>query len=126
MTTKEELLSRKLGEAIARKRLKKELTQEQVADTLGIGNEAVSRMERGIAPPSVYRLHELAEIFDCGVEEFLIESSRRTTDQVEHLNKLLGPLLLSDRQLVIGIVEQLSARLRKEKQDRRGKNDDGQ
>ncbi|WP_163571098.1 helix-turn-helix domain-containing protein, partial [Klebsiella pneumoniae] len=52
-----------VGRAIARNRIASNLTQEQVAERLGIGNEAVSRMERGVVMPTVARLAELADIF---------------------------------------------------------------
>jgi len=42
--------------AKAKQRLESGLTQEQVAEMLGTGNEAVSRMERGPVMPTVARL----------------------------------------------------------------------
>lgn len=124
MATKEKLLNKRLGRAIARKREHAGLTQEQVAESLHVGNEAVSRMERGTVAASVYRLHELAEVFDCGVEEFLVETSRRPAEQVERILQMLEPLSTPDRQLLVSLVEKLSTRLqkapanpRKDKQD---------
>lgn len=39
-------LAEAVGRAIARQRIRCRLTQEDVAERLGIGNEAVSRIER--------------------------------------------------------------------------------
>jgi DNA-binding XRE family transcriptional regulator len=58
--TKVDALALSVGKAIAARRQDAGLTQEQVAEQLKIGNEAVSRMERGLVMPTVARLLELA------------------------------------------------------------------
>lgn len=111
-TVDEKELTATVGKAIARHRQKRELTQAQVAEKLGIGNEAVSRIERGKVIPTVARLVELATIFECEVSDLLTETSHRTTDQAQYLHRLLAPLNVADRELVIKLVEQLVERLR--------------
>ncbi|MDR5855496.1 helix-turn-helix transcriptional regulator [Caballeronia sp. LZ062] len=86
------------------------LTQEQVAEQLGIGNEAVSRMERGLVMPTVARLMELADIFECDAADFLTGASSRTSDQAKYLAQLLAKLNGHDRATVIEIVERLASR----------------
>ena len=54
-------INKRIGKAIAKQRQQSGYTQEQVAEMLEIGNEAVSRMERGLIMPNVVRLIELAE-----------------------------------------------------------------
>ncbi len=100
-----------VGRAIAKHRVASNLTQEQVAERLGIGNEAVSRIERGIVIPTIVRLVELAEIFDCDVSELLTEASHRASDQANYLSKVLAKLHTHDRTLVLEVVERLAARL---------------
>ena len=46
-------LFRSIGRTLAQRREAKGLTQDQVAEALHIGTEAVSRMERGITMPTV-------------------------------------------------------------------------
>ena len=70
-------LARSIGQAIAHRRSLAELTQEEVAEKLGLGNEAVSRLERGKATLSVVRLMELAELFGCEAADLLTETSVR-------------------------------------------------
>ena len=113
MATKEELINKKIGKTVARKRKVAGFTQEEVAERLGIGNEAFSRIERGLVSPGIFKLYELADMFECGIETFLVEGSRRPSDQSEHLTKLMGALSAPDRQLIIGIVEKLARRLGK-------------
>ncbi|MEX3968876.1 helix-turn-helix domain-containing protein [Paraburkholderia sp. EG286B] len=110
-TVDSEQLAMMVGRAIARHRTASEWTQEQVAEALGIGNEAVSRMERGIVMPTVARLVELAELFECDAADLLTEASSRSSDQAKHLSQLLGKLSANDRTMVIEIVERLAGRL---------------
>ena len=100
-----------VGRAIARQRMRCKLSQEEVAEKLGIGSEAVSRIERGKVMPNIERLAELAMIFGCETAELLTESSSRSEDQARRLNDLLATLNTDDRQLVMGLVESLVARL---------------
>ena len=116
--TKEELVNQRLGKTIARRRKAAGFTQDEVAERLGIGKEAFSRIERGIAGASVYRLFELADMFECGVESFLIEGSRRVTEQVELIDRHISGLSMADRQLMVQIVERLARRFRDVKRDR--------
>jgi transcriptional regulator with XRE-family HTH domain len=82
-----------------------------VAELLGVGNEAISRMERGVAMPTVARLVELADIFQCDAADLLTEASNRTTDQAKHLSQLLSKLSGNDKAMVIEIIERLAGRL---------------
>ncbi|SCK09046.1 helix-turn-helix domain-containing protein [Vogesella sp. LIG4] len=113
MQLDEQTLAKVIGKAIARHRQANQLTQEQVAERLKIGNEAVSRMERGTVMPTVARLVALADIFNCEVTELLAETSPRSSDQAQYLNRLLSPLAEQDRGLVLELVAKLAARLAK-------------
>lgn len=81
------------------------LTQEQVAEQLGIGNEAVSRVERSLVVPTVARLVELADIFGCNAADLLTGASTRSSGQGKYVGQLLARLSGSDRTMVIEIVE---------------------
>ncbi|NYH22877.1 helix-turn-helix domain-containing protein [Paraburkholderia bryophila] len=109
----QEQLAVVVGRAIAKHRVASGFTQEQVAEALGIGNEAVSRMERGIVMPTVARLVDLADLFECNAADLLTEASSRTSDQARHVAQLLGKLGGSDRTMVVEIVERLAGRLAK-------------
>ncbi|WP_085654957.1 MULTISPECIES: helix-turn-helix domain-containing protein [unclassified Pseudomonas] len=109
--TESKQLAELVGQAIARQRVRCKLSQEQVAERLGIGSEAVSRIERGIVMPNVERLVELSEIFGCETADLLTEGSSRPEDQARRLYDLLSTLDTSDRTLVMGMVEGLVERL---------------
>ena len=106
-----EQLAKSVGKAIGRQRNQAGFTQEQVAEHLNIGMEAVSRMERGIVVPTVVRLAELAQLFDCDIAELLRESSNRPTEKGVVLAHHLARLNSADRSMLLELVEKLSDRL---------------
>lgn len=110
-TEEEKRLAHAVGSAIAKRRRASGLTQERVAERLRIGVEAVSRIERGKGLPTVLRLSELAEIFQCNISDLLTETSSRATDQANYLARLLSKLDNADRTMVVEIVETLAVRL---------------
>lgn len=66
------------------------LTQEAVAEALNLGNEAVSRLERGTVAASVPRLMELAALFGCRTTDFFLEESHQPNDLSIEIEKLLN------------------------------------
>ena len=105
-------INKRIGKAIAKYRQQSGLTQEQVAEFLQIGNEAVSRMERGLIMPNVIRLLELAEIFQCTAADLLAESSPRLFDKTHHIHTVLSELAENDRQLMLHFLERFGSRLK--------------
>ncbi len=110
---KVDALALSIGKAIATRRQEAGLTQEQVAEQVKIGNEAVSRMERGLVMPTVARLLELASLFHCDAASLLVESSNRPAEQAQRLAQMLARLDSADREMVLAMVEQLTQRLAK-------------
>ena len=110
---KVELLAKSVGKAIGRQRQQAGLTQDQVAEHLNIGMEAVSRMERGIVVPTIARLAELAQLFECELADFLRETSPRPTEQGIVLGQKLARLDSADRALLLETFERLVERLAK-------------
>ncbi|OPG72039.1 transcriptional regulator [Pseudomonas ogarae] len=100
-----------IGRMIAKHRSERNLTQEEVAERLGVGSEAVSRLERGVVELSVVKLMQLADIFGCRMDELLTESSNRPNDQGQMIAGLLNGLKESDRAFILATVEQLAAHL---------------
>ena len=83
----------------------------KVAEHLSIGLEAVSRMERGLVVPTIVRLAELAQLFDCDIAELLRESSNRPTEKGVVLAHHLARLNSADQSMLLKLVEKLSDRL---------------
>lgn len=61
----------KIHQQIACLRKKKGLTQEELAKTLGVTNQAVSKWESGQCCPDIQLLPTLAELFQVSVDELL-------------------------------------------------------
>lgn len=108
----ERALAAAVGRAIAQKRVEAGMTQEVVAERLGLQREAVARVERGTAVPTVVRLIKLADLFGCQIDDLLVEGSTRTDDQAKMIVRLLDRVSLKDRQLLLGWLENFSERLR--------------
>lgn len=113
-------IARDVGALIAGRRMDAGLTQDDVAEMLGIGNEAVSRLERGVASPSIPRLFEFADIFSCRVEDLLVPASDRGADQSSDIAHLIAQLSPLDRRFVSDMVRRMVDHLgRKPKQAER-------
>ncbi|WP_347780766.1 helix-turn-helix domain-containing protein [Chromobacterium piscinae] len=106
-----EQLNQRVGQAVARHRKALGMNQEDLAEKLGVGLEAISRLERGRIKPTLVRLLELAEVLGCSVNDLLSETSVNPGDQARYLEQLLARLKQADRQLVVDMVKQLSDRL---------------
>ena len=66
---------RSLGETIKAHRMRCQMTQEFVAEALGVSRQAVSRWETGTADPSTSNLIALAKLFGVSPEELLRETA---------------------------------------------------
>lgn len=65
-----------LGEVLKQHRLNCKMTQEFVAETLGVSRQAVSKWESGASAPSTTNLMVLAKVFDVSAEELLKETQK--------------------------------------------------
>ncbi len=100
-------LAKVIGKSIAKHRHNVALTQSQVAEHLGISIDAMSRMERGGIMPTVSRLVQLAEIFDCEASSLLQEASPLVHDQTQRIIKLLSELDETERAELLDIIEKM-------------------
>ena len=60
-----------LGEALKAYRVNCKMTQEFVAESLGVSRQAVSKWENGTSDPSTTNLLALAKLYGVSVEEIL-------------------------------------------------------
>ena len=60
-----------LGEALREHRTRCQMTQEFVAESVGVSRQAVSKWERGDSDPSTSNLLALAKLFGVSAEELL-------------------------------------------------------
>ena len=73
-----------LGKKIRQLRFKAGLTQEQLAEKLGIGAQAVSKWENAAAMPDISSLPLLAEIFGVSIDDLFDLSSEQRLNRIEN------------------------------------------
>lgn len=72
----------KIGAFLKMLRKEKNLTQEQLAERLGVSNRTISRWETGSNMPDISLLTEIAEFYNVGIPE-LINGERKSEDMRE-------------------------------------------
>ena len=70
-TPEQEIIRRSLGEALKAHRQQSGMTQEYVAEALGVSRQAVSKWETGAAEPSTSNLLALAKLYGVDPGELL-------------------------------------------------------
>ncbi len=66
-------IKKSLGETLKAHRIRCHMTQEFVAEAVGVSRQAVSKWETGSSDPSTSNLLLLAELFNISAEELLKE-----------------------------------------------------
>ena len=83
----------KIGQTIKALRQKKDMTQMNLADELGVSYQAVSNWERGNSMPDISKLKELAGVLGCTIDELLGNSSEtefvKSAIKAEGINSLV-------------------------------------
>ena len=74
----------KIGKFIAKRRKDKNITQEQLAEKLGVTNKSVSRWENGVNMPDYSLLKDLCSELDISVNELLSGEKIKEND---YMNK---------------------------------------
>ena len=73
-----------LGKKIRQLRFKAGLTQEQLADKLGIGPQSVSKWENAVSMPDISSLPLLAEIFGISIDELFDLTTEQRFNRIEN------------------------------------------
>ena len=73
-----------LGKKIKQLRFKAGLTQEQLAEKLGIGAQSVSKWENAVAMPDITTLPLLAEIFGISIDDLFDLTSEQRLNRIEN------------------------------------------
>lgn len=106
-TETKQRLAQAVGKAIAKHRKILGMTQADLAERLNMSNDAISRLERGNIVPSVIRLFELAEIFDCDAEDLLNGGSNRNRDLALRLANLMMDIEEEKRLQMVDLMERI-------------------
>ncbi|MDH2917411.1 MAG: helix-turn-helix transcriptional regulator [Gallionella sp.] len=113
MTPKEKRLAKSIGQAVANKRLKKGLTQGQVAEQIGVEPETISRIERGITLAPISRLAEIGDVLGVALADLIRDGSPRLQDRAQSIAASMQSVSEADSKLVMEIFEKLTARFKR-------------
>lgn len=87
------------GENLKRLRKEKELTQETLAEFLGISFQAVSKWERGETYPDITMLPAIASFFNVTVDDLLGVDKAQKEEKINEYLKLYDEMKLKDLSL---------------------------
>ena len=72
-----------LGEKLAKARKEKNITQEQLADHLGVSRQSISKWESDVAYPETDKLIRMSALFDCSLDYLLKETITEKEERSE-------------------------------------------
>lgn len=107
-----ETLTQQLGKTIRTKRRTLGLTQEQLAEMLGVGHQALSRIEQGKMAPKMDRLPCLAESLQCSVPDLFRSMEGAEPRHAQHIEEMLRVLPMEKQEFVVRHLSGLIALLR--------------
>ena len=73
-----------LGKKIRQLRFKAGMTQEQLAERMGIGAQSVSKWENAVSMPDIASLPLLAEIFGVSIDDLFDLSAEQRLNRIEN------------------------------------------
>ncbi len=89
-----------VGASLAAERKARGMTQQYVAEKLGVEPESISRMESGVIVPTLQRLRQFADLYGCSMVSLIARSSDQASDVASRLTKELSTLQAADRMFV--------------------------
>ena len=87
------------GEKIAKLRKEKNLTQEQLAEIMGVTRQSVSKWEMDIAFPETSTLIALSKLYECSID-YLLKEERV---EVEEIKEIKTTLTKNNRRLFFAL-----------------------
>ena len=92
---------KEVGQALLRERRQAGLSQQQVAEKMGIEPETVSRIENGVIAPTLARLRQFSTVYGCSLEAIVGQASDQLPDVAKRLAEELEGLPDADRVFVV-------------------------
>ena len=84
-------MNEKFNENLRKARREKKLTQQQVADLLGVAKSTYCQYETGASEPNILRLKKLAKILETNIDSLLgIESPEQLEKDFNRLKDKFG------------------------------------
>jgi transcriptional regulator with XRE-family HTH domain len=97
-------VTQQVGMAIAQKRKLAGMTQQQVAEEIGVAVETVSRIETGDMSTTLKRLEQFADLFDCSVASFFHSSDSGSDELAMTLTDMIRTLKPRDKKILVDFI----------------------
>ena len=104
-------LAKTFGSNVQRKRKLLGLTQEQLAELLGIGQNTLSRIERGVLTPKFDRLQDFAQHLHTPISELFIDQKDKHSDITVIISDILSKNTQSEKASILKIISIISLQL---------------
>jgi len=89
------------GEILKRLRQERNLSQQELADLIGVHVRQISKYEMGTSLPTLERIRRMAEVLDVSADELVFGTSKRRKPAAESLkNPILAERLRTLEQMV--------------------------
>lgn len=108
-------LTRTVGRAIHLRRKILGISQEVLAERVGIGQQSLSRMEQGKIAPKFERLQIIADALGCRVTDLFINAETAEDSYTRYLTDIMSPLSVEERAFVVEQAARLARFLAYEK-----------
>lgn len=100
-------ISVSVGKAIATRRKLVRLTQQKLAEALGVEKETVSRMESGEIAPTVDRLAALSKALNCAIMDFFADEDINTNQYAAAIAHMIHALPADRQERVVRCVAEI-------------------
>ena len=97
-------VAKSLGEALKENRIRCQMTQEFVAETLGVSRQSVSKWENGSSDPNTSNLIALSKLYKISPEELLECATRTPCFSKAKVSPLTRPISSSNRKSFVAAV----------------------
>ncbi len=103
-----------IGRRIRSARLRKQMTQEKLAEATGVGVTHISHIETGNTIPSLQLMIEIINALDCSADELLCIEVEKARDRYESwFRELLDDCSPTELKLITDVVVNLKASMRR-------------
>ena len=100
----------KIGTFLKLLRKEKNLTQEQLAEQLGVSNRTVSRWENGNNMPDISLLAEIAEFYDVSIPELIYgeRKSESMREEVKEVAETMSDYAKAEKETLVKSIRDMS------------------
>ena len=96
-----------LEEQIKHYRKQAGLSQEKMAEKIGVSRQAITKWENGAGTPDIANLMAIADLFQISVDELLSNEKSEKSSLITSMKVVLNTILMVRRILISSLVEHM-------------------